>query len=131
MRILTDTHCWLWSFLAPDRLSDAAREALASGENEVIFSSASAWEIAIKHSLGKLGLPLPPLDYIPRRCAETGMRTMSIEVNHAVRAGELPLHHRDPFDRVLIAQAQLDNLTLMTADEQLRRYDVALFWAAA
>jgi prevent-host-death family protein len=94
------------------------------------LSAASAWEIAIKVGLGKLKLPEPPARYVPARLAEQGMDALPIDHGHALRVAELPDHHADPFDRLLVAQAQLERMTLMTADPQLLAYEVDTLWAA-
>lgn len=127
MRFLLDTHCWLWLQTAPDRFPPDALEALASPDNVLLLSSASAWEIAIKYALGRLPLPDPPDRYVPLRMASSGTTALPVGVRHAVHVASLPSHHRDPFDRLLVAQAQLEELTLLTADAQLSAYDVALW----
>jgi PIN domain nuclease of toxin-antitoxin system len=129
VRLLVDTHCWLWYLLAPEKLNPDAQSLLRSDEHEVFLSAASAWEIVIKHGLGKLRLPLPPAEYIPDRVAALGHGTAPIELRHVLHLSQLPLHHRDPFDRVLVAQAQVDGLRLVTADRQLAAYAVELVWA--
>ena len=130
MRLLVDTHCWLWYLLAPERLNSKAQEILREPENEILFSAASAWEIVIKFSLGKLDLPLPPSEYIPNRLDLLGHQTLPIRQDHVLKIEALPAHHRDPFDRVLIAQAQAESLPLMTADSAITAYDVAILWAS-
>lgn len=127
--ILLDTHVWLWLNGNPDRLTSDALDILNSSESELYLSSASAWEIGIKCSTGKLSLPLPPEIYIPTRLLDTGVHPLPIRVEHALRAAALPLHHKDPFDRMLVAQAQVENLELMTVDRELASYDVSLVWA--
>lgn len=127
MRILLDTHCWLWLQTAPERIPPDALEALASPDDVLLLSSASAWEIAIKYALGRLPLPDPPERYVPSRMASSGTTALPVDVRHAVHVASLPPHHRDPFDRLLVAQAQLEELTLLTADAQLSAYDVALW----
>jgi len=126
LRLLLDTPCFLWLQVRPDRFSEAQLVLLASDENELFLSSASAWEIAIKQGLGRLSLPLPPSTYVPTRMATSGVDGLPVEIAHATRVAELPPHHRDPFDRLLVAQAQLEKLTLVTADAQLEAYDVEL-----
>ncbi|OIN82708.1 twitching motility protein PilT [Mycobacterium malmoense] len=110
----------------PDRLRDEAREIVQDARNSVLLSAASAWEIAIKYRLGKLPLPEAPASYLPDRMRRSGTSPLPVDHAHALRTAELPDHHRDPFDRLLIAQAQLLDLTIMTADEQLSAYDVAV-----
>ena len=113
----------------PEKLNADTQALLRSDEHEVFLSVASAWEIVIKHALGKLRLPLPPGDYIPDRTVALGHRTAPIERRHVLHLAQLPLHHRDPFDRVLVAQAQVDGLKLVTADRQLAAYAVDQVWA--
>ena len=124
MKILLDTQCWLWMVLSPDRLSASARALVETGDNELYLSAASAWEIAIKHSLGKLRLPEPPTRYVPSRLDVMQTQTLPIEHSHALHVATLPPHHRDPFDRLLIAQAQLEELPILTADPVFARYEV-------
>ncbi|MBC5799427.1 MAG: type II toxin-antitoxin system VapC family toxin [Candidatus Eremiobacteraeota bacterium] len=126
MRLLLDTHAWLWSVAPSDRLSGEARSAIENPLNEVIFSTASAWEISIKYGVGRLHLPAAPDSYIPSRISMLRMTTLRVELAHACAVHSLPLHHRDPFDRLLIAQAIVEGLTIVTADAHFSRYDVAL-----
>jgi PIN domain nuclease of toxin-antitoxin system len=126
VRILVDTQCWLWMASAPDRLSQHARSLLEAVENELFFSAASAWEIAIKHALGKLRLPEPPQRYVPSRMDSLAMSPLAIDQEHALRVAALPPHHRDPFDRVLVAQAQLEDLPIITSDPVFSKYDVTV-----
>ena len=122
MRLLLDTHVFLWAASAPERLSDEARIAIEDTASVVFVSSAVGWEIAIKYSLGKLTLPTDPQMYVPSRISALGFQQLSIAQEHALVAGSLPYHHRDPFDRVMIAQAILENLTLVTRDPIASRY---------
>lgn len=126
MRVLLDTQCWLWMNLAPDRLSPAARATVASPDTELWLSVASVWEIVIKHAIGKLRLPLPPREYVPTRVARDGVRPLPVELEHALRVADLPAHHRDPFDRLLIAQAIHEQLPIMTNDPQFVPYGIQL-----
>ncbi|HUP50198.1 MAG TPA: type II toxin-antitoxin system VapC family toxin [Thermoanaerobaculia bacterium] len=130
MRVLVDTHCWLWALARPEALNPAAASLLGDAETEVLFSAASVWEIAIKSSLGKVMLPegsdlslFDILDSLP-------MTSLPVFESHARQVAKLPLHHRDPFDRLLIAQAQVEDLPILTADEQFLDYEVELIWAA-
>jgi PIN domain nuclease of toxin-antitoxin system len=131
MRILLDTHVFLWSCLEPDKLSDIARGVLEDPANEILLSAASSWEIAIKAALKKLELPAPPARYIPSRLDAMGLTPLPVEHGHALRVAQLPRHHGDPFDRLLIAQSQLEDATLATGDPQFLLYDVDVLWAAA
>lgn len=128
MRVLADTHTWLWMLGAPERLPAAVRDLVSDPATEVLVSAASAWEIAIKHDLGKLTLPEPPATYVPRRLAATGCTALAVEVVHALRAGALPPHHRDPFDRLLIAQAQVLRVPLCSGDRAFAAYAVEVLW---
>jgi PIN domain nuclease of toxin-antitoxin system len=110
--------------LAPERFSPDARALVEARGSVLYLSAASAWEIAIKHALGRLRLPEPPAIYVPSRVTALGIQTLAIEPHHALRAATLPAHHRDPFDRLLIAQAQLDGLPLLTADPVIDNYEV-------
>lgn len=120
-RYLADTHILLWALADDKRLPRRHRSILLSGA-EVFFSAASVWEIAIKKSLGKLRAPGDLSALLPR----SGFRALSITAVQAETAGSLPLHHTDPFDRLLIAQARLENMTLLTADAQFSHYGVEL-----
>lgn len=124
MRILLDTQCWLWMALAPHRFSASARALVETMDHELYLSAASAWEIAIKHALGKLRLPEPPARYVPSRLDALRTEALAIEHSHALHVAALPPHHRDPFDRLLIAQAQVEDLPIMTADPLFARYEV-------
>ena len=126
MRLLIDTHCWLWWLGAPERLRDSSRRLIANHDNEVLFSAASSWEIAIKIALGKLHLPSPVEQYVPDRLARNAMGALPVEHIHALRVATLPLHHGDPFDRLLVAQCQVENLPLLTADRQFSPYDIEI-----
>lgn len=129
MRFLLDTQVWLWMLAAPARLSPESRALLTAPENELLLSAASAWEIAIKHGLGKLQLPESPAKYIPRMMVHTSVTPLPIHHRHALHVAELPEHHRDPFDRLLVAQAQLESVPIISADRQLSQYDVTVLAA--
>jgi PIN domain nuclease of toxin-antitoxin system len=129
VRVLLDTQCWLWWLLAPERLNAAAQELFASARAALYLSAASSWEIAIKVGLGKLRLPAPPARYVPARLEEQAIGALALEHAHALRVAELPPLHADPFDRLLVAQAQLERMALLTADAQVVAYDVETLWA--
>lgn len=129
MNVLIDTQCWLWWFSEEERLNVGAQQLIGNGENTVYVSAATSWEIAIKCAIGKLKLPESPDRYVPRRLASQGMVGMPIEHVHALRVASLPDHHRDPFDRLLVAQAQLENLALLTTDPLIAAYEVETIWA--
>jgi PIN domain nuclease of toxin-antitoxin system len=129
VRLLLDTHCFLWWFADDRRLGERARELIGDGDNDVFVSAASSWEIAIKASLGKLTLPEPPDVYVPARLASQEMRGLPIEHVHALRVASLPAYHQDPFDRLIVAQAQLEKLPILTVDENIAAYEVDAVWA--
>jgi PIN domain nuclease of toxin-antitoxin system len=128
VRAILDTHVFLWWVLDVPRLSVDARRILQDGANELLFSTASAYELTIKAQSGRLSLPEPPDTYVPSRLAANALESLSIELPHALRAGTLPSIHRDPFDRMLIAQAQIEGLPILTADPAISRYDVETIW---
>lgn len=110
------------------RLSRRARELIADGANQLFFSAASGWEIAIKAQLGRLQLTNTPARFIPEQLAVNAIEVLPVQLSHALRVFSLPPHHRDPFDRLLVAQAQLEVLPILTADPQLARYAVRVIW---
>ena len=126
MKLLLDTHAFLWLKTEPARFSTATLSLLQEPAHSLLLSAASAWEIAIKHALGKLALPVAPGRYVSQRMVQSGIGALPITVEHALRAGALPPHHADPFDRLLIAQAQLEKASLVSADDRLRAYDVRI-----
>jgi PIN domain nuclease of toxin-antitoxin system len=128
MNLLLDTHTFLWWLTDDLRLSQHARELLADGDSRLLFSAASGWEIAIKVRLGRLSLPEPAEDFIPAQLAENAIEDLPVLLSHALRTGVLPDHHRDPFDRLLVAQSQLERLAIVSADPLLAQYDVEVVW---
>lgn len=124
-----DSHVWLWMLTTPERLNDSTRTALATPENEVVLSVASVWEVAIKHALGKLPLNGPASLLVDVSIRSLKVNILPIALDHALTAANLPPHHKDPFDRILVAQAQLEGLTLVTADHVIPQYGGALMWA--
>jgi len=129
LRILLDTHCWLWMQADSKRLSQQTQAILQDPNNQLFLSAASSWEIAIKYALGKLPLPLPPMEYVLSRMDASSITPLPIQHSHALRVASLPHHHADPFDRLLVAQAQLESLDILTADPKLEAYEVGLIWA--
>jgi len=114
---------------ARGRLSPRSQALLLDPENELFLSSASSWEIAIKYSIGKLPLPMPPSEYVPSRMATSGTSALPVLHAHALHVATLPRHHGDPFDRLLIAQARLEELSILTVDRQFAAYEVEILWA--
>lgn len=123
-RLLVDTHALLWWLTDDPALSSTARDSLADPANEPLVSAASVWEIAIKRSLGKLAAP----DDLPDRITEEGFAWLPISAAHAWHVRELPQHHHDPFDRVLIAQALVERVPVITTDARFTEYGVGVRW---
>ena len=128
MRILLDTHAFLWWMAGDPRLVEIARRAIADNDNDVLISAASAWEIATKHRLGKLPEADALADDIRGGIADQGFDELAVSVADADRAGRLTGPHRDPFDRMLIAQAQARDLVLVSNEKAFDRYGVRRLW---
>jgi len=128
LRLLLDTHVFLWACDDPGRIRENERIAIAASGNTVFVSAATAWEIAIKTASGKLSFPVSRLEEM---VAGLGFVALPITAAHAIEAGALPRHHADPFDRVLIAQARIDAFALITSDRKIVQYDVRIFGAIA
>lgn len=124
--MLLDTHCWLWMESAPERFSIPMRRSLEDPGTELLLSVVSVWELAIKAALGKLELPEPIDTYVPSRLRRSQVGSLPVRLEHALEAAGLPLHHADPFDRMLIAQARAERLPILTADRAFAAYDVEL-----
>jgi PIN domain nuclease of toxin-antitoxin system len=123
MRLLLDTHIFLWLHTEPERLGEHLL-LVEDQRNELLLSAASSWEIAIKYALGRLPLPESPERYVPERMRAIDARGLSVEHNHALAVAALPPLHGDPFDRLLVAQAGLLDLSILTADTKLAEYPV-------
>ena len=128
MQVLLDTNAFLWWVTNDQKLSSTARNIISDTQNDIFFSIVSAWEIVIKSQIGKLPLPDPPEIYIPSRLSYYGFKTLSIKMKDVLQIGNLNNHHNDPFDRLLIAQSQIRNLPIITADIKFRFYDVNIIW---
>ena len=124
MRALLDTHTFIWAATEDPRLSSDAIEAIADGSNQIILSVVSAWEIAIKFAAGRLDIPEEPRAYLASRVPMFDLTVLPLALEHALRVGDLPHHHRDAFDRLLIAQAQVERIPIITSDLNIARYDV-------
>jgi len=124
VRILVDTQCWIWMLAAPERFAPSTRQLLQDPSTELLVSAASIWEVAIKSGLGKLTLPGAPQAVVPEMMERSRVTSLPVLASHAVRVASLPHHHRDPFDRMLVAQAQLEGLPILTADRALAAYEV-------
>ena len=130
MKILLDTHCWLWWIAEPTKLREDACRQIEDQDNTIYLSAASSLEIAIKYSIGKLKLPEHPERFVPKRLARDAISSLAIEHVHALHVANLPYHHRDPFDRLIISQAQIERIPIMTVDSQFNQYDVEIVWGS-
>jgi PIN domain nuclease of toxin-antitoxin system len=128
MRALLDTHTFLWWNMNAPELSATAREFIAADQNEIFVSAATAWEIGIKYGKGRLELPEPPEQYIANRLNLHHFTALPIQLSHAAAVYQLPDFHQDPFDRLLVAQSQLENMPLLTADPEIANYAVTVIW---
>jgi PIN domain nuclease of toxin-antitoxin system len=126
VRILLDTHVWLWTLVSPERIPQESLDLLSNPDNELYLSAASTWEIAIKYCLGKLPLPEPPALFVPPRLSRDGVISLPVEHAHTLAVAELPPHHNDPFDRLLVAQARIERMSLASVDAVLKKYEVEL-----
>jgi len=126
-RLLLDTHVLLWWLADDQKLGINARDMISNGNNEIYVSAASSWEISIKKRNGKLTAP----DNIESIVEQERFVKLPISLTHGELAGQLPDHHKDPFDRMLIAQARTEKLTILTADDKIQRYDAAVMMATA
>lgn len=124
MKYLLDTGVFLWSLDAVHRLNEDARRLLSSASGQIFLSAASAWEIAIKFALGKLRLPKPPAEFVPAGMLSMTVRPLDVTHTHSLKAGALPMHHDDPFDRMLVAQALAEDMVLLTGDRAIEKYEV-------
>jgi PIN domain nuclease of toxin-antitoxin system len=128
MRALVDTVTFVWDLLADPRSSRRAKQMLSSDTDELVFSLVSIWEIAIKMKLGKFNDLGSSVAYIRDQMNEYGMELLPIRYEHILQLEALPLHHGDPFDRLLIAQAITENLPILTGDKKFKLYDVKVIW---
>jgi PIN domain nuclease of toxin-antitoxin system len=128
MKLLLDSHALIWFLEGDRRLSSEAGAAISHPENRRFVSDATAWEMAIKHALGKLDLPVPYEDLFPGQLEALGFTMLPISHPHLYQLLRLPRHHGDPFDRLLIAQAQVEGLVIVSCDSQFNTYDVPVLW---
>jgi PIN domain nuclease of toxin-antitoxin system len=128
VNVLVDSHALLWWLDDDRRLSRRARQTIADADTAVFVSVASVWEIAIKRALGKLNDPSGAIPRLPSVLADRGMRTLAIEAYHAIDAAALPRLHRDPFDRMIVAQSRIEGFPVVTNDAAIRAYRVATIW---
>jgi len=128
MKVLLDTHTFLWWITDDPKLSLRVRGIISDGENEIFISAATGWEIAIKSQIGRLRLPDEPQRFILEQLKINGMKSLPIEMRHALHISTLPTYHQDPFDRILIAQAQMEDLPVLSADQEIGKYEVTIIW---
>jgi PIN domain nuclease of toxin-antitoxin system len=128
LRFLLDTCAFLWMVSEPERLSSAAASAVVAADNDVLLSAVSAWEIAVKHELGKLALDRAPERYVPEERARHGIDDLPLDEEAVLHLHRLPAVHRDPFDRMLVCQAIAAGLAIVTPDQRIARYPVRVLW---
>jgi PIN domain nuclease of toxin-antitoxin system len=128
MKVLLDTHTFLWWIMDDPQLSSRAREIMEAGDTEVFLSAASGWEIAIKSRLGRLKLPADLHSFMAEQLRINAIQVLPIQMAHALHVATLPDHHRDPFDRMLVAQSQLERLPILTGDPLIAQYAVPVIW---
>ena len=128
MKLLLDTHSFLWFISGHAKLSVVARELIEDAENQPLLSTASLWEMAIKLSIGKLSLSQPFEELIPEQMKVNGIGLLPIEITHLAAITQLPFHHRDPFDRLLIAQAMVEEIPIVGTDSNFDEYEVKRLW---
>ncbi len=128
MRLLLDTCTFLWILTEPSKVPASTLEAFQSPGNDVFLSAASAWEIALKHSLGKLPLPVDPVRFVPAQREAHGIRSLEITEEAALHQSRLPALHRDPFDRLLVSQSIVQELTILTPDPLISQYGCRTLW---
>jgi PIN domain nuclease of toxin-antitoxin system len=128
VRLLLDTHALLWWLFEDPKLSSAARLAIANPQNQILVSAASAWEITTKHRLGRLPEAGDVPVHLPRYLNRARFAVLNISLEHALAAGALPGPHKDPFDRMLVAQARIEDLAVATTDQVFKDYGVAVVW---
>ena len=128
MKLLLDTHTFLWWITDDPQISAKALELMGDSQNDLYWSAASTWEVAIKYALGRLPLPDAPTIFLPAELGKNRIVSLPIVDTHAFQAGLLPRHHRDPFDRMLVAQAQIETLGIVSNDTIIRLYNVNVYW---
>jgi PIN domain nuclease of toxin-antitoxin system len=128
MKALLDTHTFLWWNLNDPQLSEIARSIIADGQNEIYLSAVSSWEIAIKYAKGRLKLPETPDEYVAKRLTLHRFIPLPIQLSHTLEVYKLPEIHQDPFDRLLIVQSEMEDMTLLSADKTIAQYDINVIW---
>jgi len=128
VKILLDTHAFLWLVTDAPELSETAKQVFLDKANEIVLSAVSGFEIAVKYSLGKLELSEPPEVFIQNRIFKNELSVLPVTLQHTLKLSDLPFHHRDPFDRLLITQAMTENLPILTRDPLFSEYSVVTVW---
>ncbi len=128
MKVLLDTHAFLWLVTDAPQLSPRAKEVFLNAGNELLVSAVTGFEIAVKYSLGKLELTESPRAFMENRIKNNGLSTLPVLLRHSYRLAHLPFHHRDPFDRLLVAQSLEEDIPLLSADEILSEYGIERLW---
>ncbi len=128
MRVLLDTHVFLWWIDDDPRISERVRGVISDGGNDLLFSAASGWEIAIKASLGRLRVSGALAPYLTEQLSRNAIGVLPVHLSHALRVHALPDHHTDPFDRLLVAQALVEDVPLVSGDPEVSRYPVEVIW---
>lgn len=128
MKYLLDTHAFLWWITNEKRLPETVSKVISNGNNQLFLSAASCWEIVIKAKLGKIELPAKADIFIADQLVDNTIQSLPILASHALHIFNLPNHHRDPFDRMIVAQSQLEKLPIITSDSLIAKYDVKTIW---
>ncbi len=128
MKVLLDTHAFLWAITDDPKLSAKGRELFTASDSDLFLSVASVWEVLTKVQIGKLPMPKETGAYLKEQIAKTNVQVLPIQMTHVLRLERMPLHHRDPFDRILIAQSLEEGFPILTADPLLKDYPAALIW---
>ena len=128
MKYLLDTMVWLWSVGPVEKIGDAGYQVFEDGTSEIYLSAVSSWEIAIKARLGKYKLPETPGRYVPKKLDQQGIRPLPVTLDHSLKVFSLPLYHHDPFDHLLMAQAILERMVILTSDRFFEKYPVEVLW---
>jgi PIN domain nuclease of toxin-antitoxin system len=128
MKVLLDTCAFIWLVTDDPKLSELAKEIFLDTDNELLLSAVTGFEIAVKYSLGKLHLTEPPKEFIANRMQANALTELPVSMAHALALQNMPLHHKDPFDRLLVAQAMVNKIPLLSADQQLSAYAIERLW---
>jgi len=128
MKVLLDTHAFLWWIIDSPLIPLQVRNIISDSNNELFLSAASCWEIAIKAKIGRIKLPNKPQIFVSEQMATNAIQGLPIQISHALHVFSLPHHHRDPFDRMIVAQAQLEKLPILTSDSFIAQYKVKTIW---